>query len=138
MKIPFKVHSTSGSMFNKHTTRKLNEAHNRDTPSTSSCINTPAWTGWVDARVVICRNGRVGIIVRLQFGDRPPNLCSDRQETSHNDRWTSSVITPQNCHYTITLDCRLTPRKLKPSHRFIDPLGRCIWNGGKSHPVGLV
>ena len=86
------------------------------------------------ARVVICRNGRVGIIVRLQFGDRPPNLCSDRQETSHNDRWTSSVITPQNCHYTLTLDCSLTPRKIKSSHRFIDPLGRCIWKGGKESP----
>ena len=62
-----------------------------------------ALTGWVGARVVICRNGNVEIIVRSQFCDKPTNLCSDRQETGHNDRWTSSGITfpLQNCHYML-------------------------------------
>ena len=95
------------------------------------------------ARVVICRNGRVGIIVRLQFGDRPPNLCSDRQETSHNDRWTSSGITfpPQNCHYIIALHS--TPQVLKRynDHLFIDPFkgNICYFAGteGQESPCWL-
>ena len=113
MKIPFKVHTMPGSVFNNHT--NLERKHTRITSHSMTsrmCIivlGTPRWTiilaltGWVGARVVICRNGNVEIIVRSQFCDKPTNLCSDRQETGHNDRWTSSGITLplQNCHYML-------------------------------------